>query len=156
MSVDVNKSTHLYDDFFRLLFLDNHRGVVIWVENHPRNLISFVFFSLCPWFTWRDLLVWFNSFPSLISSTLCLNGTWRVFILRFTGFTWFFYRLLYGEREGIGWVKMWILWVRKIINIFLVWGWGGGFFVSSLQESRLFWMNHLLSIYHVLLESILH
>ena len=46
MSVSVDTSGGIYDDFSRLLFLHAHREVSALTNELPRNRINFVFFAL--------------------------------------------------------------------------------------------------------------
>ncbi len=52
---------------------------VLWLENYPRNLITFVFFLLSPWLTVRDLLVWFCP-SSMMRVSIHLDLSTRSFI----------------------------------------------------------------------------
>ena len=58
MTVVVNTSGRLYDDFLLLRFLHDHRESSV-LSGELRNLISFVFFVLRVRLTWWTLLVWF-------------------------------------------------------------------------------------------------
>ena len=54
MSVAVNTSSHLYDDFLCLLLLHAHREASALAGELPRNLISFVSCALPACLTLRD------------------------------------------------------------------------------------------------------
>ncbi len=89
MSLPVDTSDHIYDDFLRLLFLHVHREVSTLV-NVPEESRHFRFLhTVCLsniWF-WRKLPPWGSPYP-LFSSVFCLNGVSWVLIQEFYRFSY--------------------------------------------------------------------